>query len=148
MGVRNYRYSTSDNPGSGETSKGEDPHFLVYQTSQNTAVVAVGGTSVGSVKGPQETNMLIAAYAYSSVNSTGANGVTYDVEFYGGSTSTESAMIAALNASVGQASSDGVNIDELSNYPYSSDSTAAAEEINGVNSVPILVTINNSIPGS
>ncbi len=148
MGVRNYRYATSDNAGSGETAKGEDPHFIVYQTAQGTAVTPVGGASVGSVKGPQESSMCIAAYAYSSVNSTGANGVTYDVEFYGGSTSSETAQLAALNGAVAQASSDGVNIDDITDYPFSSDVQAAAEQINQANAVPIICVINNTVAGS
>jgi hypothetical protein len=146
MGVRNFRYGESDETNTGETAKGEGGTFLVYQTTQATAVgTVVGGASVGSVKGPQETSMCIAAYANSAVNSTGANGTTYDVTFYGGSTSTEAPQLAAINGAVNQADDDGIDIGELTGYPYTSDPQASATEVNGASQVPIIVCINNSV---
>ena len=145
MGVRNFRYADSDETNTGETAKGEGGTFLVYQTTQATAVgTVVGGASVGSVKGPQETSMCIAAYANSAVNSTGANGVTYDVTFYGGSTDTEAPQLAAINGAVNQADGDGIDISELTGYPYTSDVQAAGTEVNGA-VVPIIVIINNTV---
>lgn len=148
MGVRNYRYSTSTNAGSGETEKGSNSQFIIYQTAQGTAVTPTQGGGVGSVKGPQETDMCIAAYAHSSVNSSGANGVTYDVEFYGGATNSEAAQLAALNGAVAQAATDGVDVEEISSYPFTGDVQASAEEINSVSTVPIIVILNNSVAGS
>jgi len=146
MGVRNFRYGESDETNTGETSKGEGGTFLVYQTTQATAVgTVVGGASVGSVKGPQETSMCIAAYANSAVNSTGANGTTYDVTFYGGSTSGTSAQLAAMNGAVKQCEDDGIDISELTNYPYTSDPAASGLEINQANEIPIIVIINNTV---
>jgi len=148
MGVRNYRYSTSSGTNSGETAKGSGSDFIIYQSAQGTAVTPTGGASVGSVKGPSETSMCIAAYAHSSVNSSGANGVTYDVEFYGAPTNNESAQIAALNGAVAQANSDGINIEEITDYPFTGDVQAASEQINNASTIPIIVIINNTVAGS
>ena len=146
MGVRNFRYAASDSPETGETSKGDGgSQFLIYQTSQATAVGTVtGGTGVGSVKGPSETDMCIAAYANSAVNSTGANGVTYDVTFYGGSSSTEAPQLAAINGAIKQCEDDGIDISELTGYPYTSDVQSSGQEVNSAN-VPIIVIVNDSV---
>ena len=145
MGVRNYRFAESDDSVAGETAKGVGGTNLIYQTAQNTAVPGVGGASVGSVKGPQETSMCIVAYANSAVNSTGANGTTYDVTFYGGSTSGTSAQLAAMNGAVKQCEDDGIDISELTNYPYTSDPAASGLEINSASEIPIIVIINNTV---
>ena len=145
MGARNYRFAESDNATANETLKGSGDTNLIYQTAQNTAVPGVGGASVGSVKGPQETSMCIVAYANSAVNSTGANGTTYDVTFYGGSTSGTSAQLAAMNGAVKQCEDDGIDINELTNYPYTSDPAASGLEINSASEIPIIVIINNTV---
>ena len=145
MGARNYRFAEESNATEGETVKGSGATNLIYQTAQNTAVPGVGGASVGSVKGPQETSMCIVAYANSAVNSTGANGTTYDVTFYGGSTSGTSAQLAAMNGAVKQCEDDGIDISELTNYPYTSDPAASGLEINQANEIPIIVIINNTV---
>ena len=145
MGVRNFRYATEDNAVSGETAKG-DGDVLIYQTSQATPPASIfQGTSIGSIKGPQETSNVVVAYGHRDVNATGANGTTYDVTFYGGSTSTEAPQLAAINGAVNQADGDGIEIGELSGYPYTSDVQAAGTEVNGASQVPIIVCINNSV---
>ena len=146
MGVRNFRYAASSETETGESQTGDGgSQFLIYQTSQATAVSTVtGGAGVGSVKGPNESDMCIAAYANSAVNSTGANGVTYDVTFYGGSTDTEAPQLAAINGAVKQCEDDGIDIGELSGYPYTSDVQASGAEVNSA-SVPIIVIVNNSV---
>lgn len=146
MGVRNFRYAASSETETGESQTGDGgSQFLIYQTSQATAVSTVtGGTGVGSVKGPQESSMCIAAYANSAVNSTGANSVTYDVTFYGGSTSTEAPQLAAINGAVNQCEDDGIDIGELSGYPYTSDVQASGIEVNSAG-VPIIVIVNNTV---
>ena len=145
MGVRNFRYAESDNAVSGETGKGDGgSQFIIYQTAQATAVVPKQGASVGSVKGPSETDMCIAAYANSAVNSTGANGTTYDVTFYGGSSATDGPQLAAINGAVKNWSDDGGDTGELSGYPYTSDPNASAVEVNSAG-VPIIVIINNTV---
>lgn len=146
MGVRNFRYAASNETETGETATGDNgSQFLIYQTSQATAVGTVtGGAGVGSVKGPSETDMCIAAYANSAVNSTGANGTTYDVTFYGGDTGTEAPQLAAINGAVKQCEDDGIDIGELSGYPYTSDVQASGQEVNSA-SVPIIVIVNNAV---
>ena len=146
MGVRNFRYAESEETQTGETQTGDGAsQFLIYQTSQATAVGTVtGGASVGSVKGPSETDMCIAAYANSAVNSTGANGTTYDVTFYGGSTGTEAPQLAAINGAVKQCEDDGIDIGELTGYPYTSDVQGAGAEVNSAE-VPIIVIVNDSV---
>jgi hypothetical protein len=133
--------------GTGESNgggQGED--FLVYQTATATPPASiVGGTSVGSVMGPEEDSSCIVAYANSAVNSAGANGVTYDVEFYGSATDTQGEQIAVMNAAVFQANADGLNISELAGYPYSGTATTAAAEINTAEGIPIIVIINGTI---
>ena len=150
MASRIFRYAASSNPGTGETSGGgASSQFLIYQTSTATPPASiVGGTSVGSVMGPDEASVCIVAYANSAVNSAGANGVTYDVEFYGSAIDTDEEQLTAINAAIGQADTDGVDIGELGGYPYSvgnGDSAASAQaEVNGAGAVPIIVILNGS----
>jgi len=147
MASRIFRYAASGNQGTGETNGGgASSQFLIYQTVANTAPASiVGGTSVGSVKGPEEDSSCIVAYANSAVNSAGANGVTYDVEFYGSATDTQGEQIVVMNAACFQANADGVDIAELASYPYSGTATTAAAEINNADSVPIIVIINGTV---
>ena len=147
MGVRNFRFAEGDEVQTGETAKGADPQFLVYQTAQATPVsTVIGGASVGSVKGPQETNNVVVAYANSAVNAAGANGVTYDVEFYGATeASGEGPQLAAINGAIAQFVVDGGDSAIFNGYPYSSDVDAAGAEVNGVNEGPILVIKDNAI---
>lgn len=148
MASRIFRYAASDNSGTGETNGGgASSQFLIYQTSTATPPASiVGGTNVGSVMGPEEEEACIVAYANSAVNSEGANGVEYDVEFYGSSIDTQGEQIAVMNAAIFQANADGVNIDSLSGYPYSGTATTAAAEINNEGTaVPIIVIINGTV---
>ena len=147
MASRIFRYAASGNQGTGETNGGgASSQFLIYQTVANTAPASiVGGTSVGSVKGPDEGETCIAAYANSAVNSEGANEVTYDVEFYGSGIDTEEEQLAVINAACFQANADGVAIDGLTGYPYTSDAQAAKDEVNGDTSIPIVVIIDGSL---
>jgi hypothetical protein len=145
MGVRNFRYATSDNSVSGETVRGAGSDKLIYQTSPSTPPASLfQGTSIGSVKGPEETDRTIAAFAHRDINSAGANGTTYDVTFYGGATSSESAQIAAINGAVNQADSEGIDISGLGGYPYTSDVESAAVEVNSED-LPLLVIVNGTI---
>ena len=146
MGVRNFRYATEDNAVSGETAKG-DGDVLIYQTSQATPPASIfQGTSIGSIKGPEETSMLIAAYGHRDVNATGANGTTYDVEFYGATeASGEGPQLAAINGAIAQFVVDGGDSAIFNGYPYSSDVDAAGAEVNGVNEGPILVIKDNVV---
>tara|TARA_R110000803_G_scaffold181439_1_gene243838 strand:+ start:238 stop:684 length:447 start_codon:yes stop_codon:yes gene_type:complete len=146
MGVRNFRYASSDNAVTGETAKG-DGDVLIYQTSQATPPESIfQGTSIGSIKGPQETSMVIVAYAHRDVNATGANGTTYDVEFYGATeASGEGPQLAAINGAIAQFGVDGGDTGIFSGYPYSSDVDAAGADVNSVNEGPILVIKDNAI---
>ena len=147
MASRIFRYAASSNPGTGETSGGgASSQFLIYQTSTATPPASiVGGTSVGSVMGPDEASVCIVAYANSAVNSAGANGVTYDVEFYGSGLGTEEEQLAVINAAIAQASTDGMNISALTGYPYTSDSVAAKDEVNSSDVISIVVIIDGSL---
>ena len=149
MASRIFRYAASSNPGTGETSGGgASSQFLIYQTSTATPPASiVGGTSVGSVMGPDEASVCIVAYANSAVNSSGANGVTYDVEFYGSDTAGQQQQIDVMNAAVFQANADGVDIAELDAYPYGGGDSVdfAAAQINNANGVPITVIINGTV---
>ena len=147
MGVRNFRFAEGDEVQTGETAKGADPQFLVYQTAQATPVGAVtGGASVGSVKGPQETSNVVVAYANSAVNAAGANGVTYDVEFYGATEAAgEAAMLAAINGAIAQFGVDGGDTGVFGSYPYTSDVDTSGAEVNGVSDVSILVIKDNVV---
>ena len=147
MGVRNFRYAAEDNAESGETAKGEGSNLLIYQTAQATPPATIfGGASVGSVKGPQETANLVVAYASSAVNAAGANGVTYDVEFYGATEAGgEGPMLAAVNGAITQYGIDGGDTGQFSNYPYTSDIDGSGQEVNGVAEASILVIKDNQI---
>tara|TARA_R110000823_G_scaffold297383_1_gene417504 strand:- start:53 stop:505 length:453 start_codon:yes stop_codon:yes gene_type:complete len=148
MGVRNFRFAEGDEVQTGETAKGADPQFLVYQTAQATPVsTVIGGASVGSVKGPQETNNVVVAYANSAVNAAGANGVTYDVEFYGATeASGEAAMLAAINGAIAQFGVDnGGDTSLFGGYPYTSDVDSSGAEVNGVSDASILVIKDNVV---
>ena len=146
MGVRNFRYATEDNAVSGETAKG-DGDVLIYQTSQATPPASIfQGTSIGSIKGPQETSNVVVAYGHRDVNATGANGTTYDVEFYGATeASGEGPQLAAINGAIAQFVVDGGDSAIFNGYPYSSDVDDAGAEVNGVNEGPILVIKDNAI---
>ena len=146
MGVRNFRYAAEDNAESGETAKGEGSNLLIYQTAQATPPGSIfGGASVGSVKGPQETTNLVVAYANAAVNAAGANGVTYDVEFYGATEAGgEGPMLAAVNGAITQYGIDGGDTGQFSNYPYTSDIDGSGQEVNATGS-PILVIKDNAI---
>jgi|TARA_B110000259_G_scaffold167665_1_gene196166 hypothetical protein len=149
MASRIFRYADADNAGTGETNGGgASSQFLVYQTATATPPASiVGGTSVGSVMGPDEASVCIVAYANSAVNSSGANGVTYDVEFYGSDTAGQQQQIDVMNAAVFQANADGVDIAELDAYPYGGGDSVdfAAAQINNANGVPITVIINGTV---
>ena len=147
MGVRNFRYAAEDNAQSGETAKGEGSNLLIYQTAQATPPATIfGGASVGSVKGPQETANLVVAYASSAVNAAGANGVTYDVEFYGATDAQgEGPKVAAINGAITQFGVDGGDTSIFSNYPYSGDPDAAGSEVNAVAEASILCISDNGI---
>ena len=149
MASRIFRFAESANPGTGESEGGgASNNFLVYQTSDTPPSTIVGGASVGAVMGPDEVDACIVASANNAVNSAGANGVTYDVEFYGSGLDTEAEQLTAINAAIGQADANGVAIDELSAYPYSvagGDSAASAQsEVNAAGSVPIIVILNGA----
>jgi hypothetical protein len=151
MASRIFRYAVDASAGTGESDGGGDAgEFLVYQTSTATPPnQIVGGASVGAVMGPEEDSSCIVAYANSAVNSAGANGVTYDVEFYGSAIDTDEEQLTAINAAIGQADTDGVDIGELGAYPYSvgnGDSADSAQaEVNGAGAVPIIVIINGAL---
>ena len=97
--------------------------------------------------GPDEASVCIVAYANSAVNSSGANGVTYDVEFYGSDTAGQQQQIDVMNAAVFQANADGVDIAELDAYPYGGGDSVdfAAAQINNATGVPITVIINGTV---
>ena len=147
MASRIFRYAASANPGTGETSGGgASSQFLIFQTSAATPPASiVGGTSVGSVMGPDETSVCIVAYANTAVNSAGANGVTYDVEFYGSGLGTEEEQLAVINAAIAQASTDGMGIGGLGGYPYTSDVVAAQGEVNSDDTLSIVVIIDGAL---
>ena len=147
MASRIFRYAASSNPGTGETlGGGASSQFLIYQTSAATPPASiVGGTSVGSVMGPDEASVCIVAYANSAVNSSGANGVTYDVEFYKSGLGTEEEQAAVINAAIAQASTDGMGIGGLGGYPYTGDPTAAQAEVNGDDAISIVVIIDGAL---
>ena len=147
MASRIFRYAASSNPGTGETlGGGASSQFLIYQTSAATPPASiVGGTSVGSVMGPDEASVCIVAYANSAVNSSGANGVTYDVEFYGSGLGTEEEQVAVINAAIRQASTDGMNIASLTGYPYGGDVAAAQAEVNGDDTISIVVITDGNL---
>lgn len=147
MGVRNFRYATEDNAVSGETAKG-DGDVLIYQTSQATPPASIfQGTSIGSIKGPQETSNVVVAYGHRDVNATGANGTTYDVEFYGATeASGEAAMLAAINGAIAQFGVDnGGDTSLFGGYPYTSDVDSSGAEVNGVSDASILVIKDNVV---
>lgn len=147
MGFRTFRLAASDNSVSGETYKpgGGSGDNLIYQTTQGTPPETITqGANIGCVMGPQETSMCIAAYAHRDLNSVGANGVTYDVTFYGGSTATEAAQLAAINGAVAQANADGQDTSALG-YPYTSDVAGAGSEVNGDSEVSIIVIQDNTV---
>ena len=147
MGVRNFRYAGSDDAVTGETMKGDGGNRLIYQTSQATPPASIfQGTSIGSVKGPEETSNVVVAYAHRDINATGANGVTYDVEFYGATEAAgEGPQLAAINGAITQFGVDGGDTGIFSGYPYSSDVDTSGAEVNGVNEGPILVIKDNAI---
>ena len=147
MGVRNFRYAGSDDAVTGETMKGDGGNRLIYQTSQATPPASIfQGTSIGSVKGPEETSNVVVAYAHRDINATGANGVTYDVEFYGATEAAgEGPQLAAINGAIAQFGVDGGDTGIFSGYPYSSDVDTSGAEVNGVNEGPILVIKDNAI---
>ena len=148
MASRIFRFAESANPGTGESEGGgASNNFLVYQTSDTPPSTIVGGASVGAVMGPDEVDACIVASANNAVNSAGANGVTYDVEFYGSATDTEVEQLTAINAAIGQANADGVDIAELDAYPYGGGDSAAfaAAQINNANTVPIIVIIDGTV---
>ena len=147
MASRIFRYAASSNPGTGETlGGGASSQFLIYQTSAATPPASiVGGTSVGSVMGPDEASVCIVAYANSAVNSSGANGVTYDVEFYGSGLGTEEEQVAVINAAIRQASTDGMSISGLTGYPYGGDVAAAQGEVNGDDTISIVVIVDGAL---
>ena len=148
MASRIFRYAVDASAGTGESDGGGDAgEFLVYQTSTATPPnQIVGGASVGAVMGPEEDSSFIVAYANSAVNSAGANGVTYDVEFYGATeASGEGPQLAAINGAIAQFGVDGGDTGIFSGYPYSSDVDTSGAEVNGVNEGPILVIKDNAI---
>ena len=147
MASRIFRYAASNNPGTGESNGGgASSQFLIYQTSAATPPASiVGGTSVGSVMGPDEANVMIVAYANSAVNSSGANGVTYDVEFYGSGLGTEEEQVVVINAAIRQASTDGMSITGLTGYPYGGDVAAAQGEVNGDDTISIVVIVDGAL---
>ena len=147
MASRIFRYAASENEGTGETNGGgASSQFLIYQTSAATPPASiVGGTSVGSVMGPDEASVCIVAYANTAVNSAGANGVTYDVEFYGSGLGTEEEQFDVINAAIAQADTDGMNIGGLTGYPYTGDIVAAKDEVNSDDTISIMVSIDGDL---
>ena len=147
MASRIFRYAASDNSSTGESNGGgASSQFLIYQTSTATPPASiVGGTSVGSVMGPDEASVCIVAYANSAVNSSGANGVTYDVEFYKSGLGTEEEQAAVINAAIRQASTDGMSISGLTGYPYGGDVAAAQGEVNGDDTISIVVITDGAL---
>ena len=148
MGLRTWTYAVSNNADTGETNGGGgSSQFLIYQTAQSTPPeTLIGGTGVGMVMGPDESSRVVACYANSAVNSTGANGVAYDITFYGASSgASEEVQVAPINAAVKQADDDGIDVSGLGGYPYTGDPDGAGQEVNSDSSIPVTISKDNAI---